>query len=148
MPDNASAQRIVVGVDGSASSIEGLQWARRIATATGSAIEAVTAWELPNAFGVGYLPGDYEPDKDAEVTLTETIDQVFGADRPTDLRLVVKEGNAAKVLLDQSVGAQMLIVGSRGHGGFVGLLLGSVSATCAEHATCPVLVVHGERSAG
>lgn len=52
-------------------------------------------------------------------------------------------GGAAKVLLNQSAGAQMLVVGSRGHGGFIGLLLGSVSAACAEHARCPVLIVHG-----
>ena len=54
------------------------------------------------------------------------------------------EGNAAKVLLEASEGARMLVVGSRGHGGFSGLLLGSVSAACAEHARCPVVVVHGD----
>jgi nucleotide-binding universal stress UspA family protein len=61
------------------------------------------------------------------------------------LRLVLRQGLPAKVLLDESRGATMLIVGSRGHGGFAGLLLGSVSANCAEHATSPVMVIHGDR---
>jgi nucleotide-binding universal stress UspA family protein len=93
---------------------------------------------------MGYLPGDYEPANDAEKVVTETVDAVVGATRPDRMRLIVKQGSSAKVLLDESESALMLIVGSRGHGGFVGLLLGSVSAACAEHARCPVLVVHGE----
>jgi nucleotide-binding universal stress UspA family protein len=68
---------------------------------------------------------------------------VFGGRRPPGLRTDVREGNAARVLLEASEGARMLVVGSRGHGGFAGLLLGSVSAACAEHASCPVLVLHG-----
>ena len=59
--------------------------------------------------------------------------------------MLVQEGLPAKVPLDESKGATMLIVGSRGHGGFSGMLLGSVSANCAEHATCPMLVIHGDR---
>jgi nucleotide-binding universal stress UspA family protein len=62
------------------------------------------------------------------------------------MRLIAQEGNPAKVLIDRSTGAQMLVVGSRGHGGFAGLLLGSVSSKCAEHAHCPVLIVHGSRT--
>ncbi|MEO6530311.1 MAG: universal stress protein, partial [Specibacter sp.] len=60
---------------------------------------------------------------------------------------VCVRGTPAKVLMEHSKSAQMLIVGSRGHGGFAGMLLGSVSSACAEHAGCPVLVVHGERDA-
>ncbi|MDD0857766.1 universal stress protein [Arthrobacter alpinus] len=58
---------------------------------------------------------------------------------------VCVRGTPARVLMEHSKSAQMLIVGSRGHGGFAGMLLGSVSSACAEHAGCPVLVVHGER---
>jgi nucleotide-binding universal stress UspA family protein len=61
------------------------------------------------------------------------------------MALRVYEGGAAKVLLDACDGAVMLVVGSRGHGGFAGLLLGSVSANVAEHASCPVFIVHGHR---
>jgi nucleotide-binding universal stress UspA family protein len=61
------------------------------------------------------------------------------------MNLVVREGNPAHVLLESSAGAMMLVVGSRGRGGFAGLILGSVSAAVAEHASCPVLVVHGDK---
>ena len=63
--------------------------------------------------------------------------------RPARLQATVADGSPAKTLLQISEGARMLVVGSRGHGGFTGLLLGSVSAACTEHAHCPVLVVHG-----
>jgi nucleotide-binding universal stress UspA family protein len=141
---NATKPRIVVGIDGSTCSAEALQWALRIANTTDATIDAVIAWHLPNMYGVGYLPGDYDPASDAEKILTEAVDAAVGLTRPADMRLIVKQGIPAKVLLDESEGAQMLVVGSRGHGGFAGLLLGSVSAACAEHARCPVLVVHGE----
>ena len=85
----------------------------------------------------------WRPDVDADKIINAAVDSVFGTERPSGIRLIIERGNPAKVLLDHGRGAQMLIVGSRGHGGFVGLLLGSVSANCAEHATCPVLVVHG-----
>ncbi len=142
---NPTKPRIVVGIDGSSCSSEALEWALRIAATTGATIDAVMAWSLPAMYGVGYLPGEYDPAGDAEKIVSETVDATVGATRPEGLRVIVQQGTAAKVLLDQSEGAQMLVVGSRGHGGFAGLLLGSVSAACAEHATCPVLVVHGDR---
>jgi nucleotide-binding universal stress UspA family protein len=136
--------RIVVGVDGSSSSRLALRWAAALATASGSRLDAVIAWHFEASYGRAYLPVDLNPALDAEKTLSETVDEVFGAHRPTDMRLAVAQGGAAKVLLRESEGARMLVVGSRGRGGFTGLLLGSVSASVAEHATCPVLVVHGE----
>lgn len=90
------------------------------------------------------MPTGWDPAQEAEKALTATIDEVFGEQRPAGLTLTVREGNPAQVLLEASAGARMLIVGSRGHGGFTGLLLGSVSAACAEHASCPVLVLHGD----
>ena len=139
--------RIVVGVDGSGQSQLALSWAVRIAEITGATIDAVTAWHFPMNSGWGYTPDGWDPEADATKCLTDSIDDAFGTERPAGLRLLVREGLPAKVLLDESRGATMLIVGSRGHGGFSGLLLGSVSASCAEHATCPVLVVHGGQSA-
>jgi nucleotide-binding universal stress UspA family protein len=137
-----SEKRIVVGVDGSEPSKSALRWAVRAADVTGGGIDAVIAWQVPPNYGWSIADPHWHPDQDAEKVITATVDEVFGADRPPDLRIIVRKGNPAKVLLDASQGAELLIVGSRGHGGFVGLLLGSVSSSCAEHAHCPVLVVH------
>ena len=139
-------ERIVVGVDGSEPSKDALRWASFMADATGSAIEAVAAWHVAPVWeGAGWtaIAPDWDPSGDAEKMLTATVDTVFGANRPAGLTTAIEQGSAAKVLIDASVGARMLIVGSRGHSGFAGLLLGSVSAACAAHAPCPVLVVHG-----
>lgn len=87
-------------------------------------------------------PGDWQTDVNAKTVLDEALDAVFGEQRPPGLVTTVREGHASTVLLEVSEDADMLIVGSRGHGGFAGLLLGSVSAAVAEHARCPVLVVH------
>jgi nucleotide-binding universal stress UspA family protein len=76
--------------------------------------------------------------------IEETVADVFGPEHvPADLKITVQEGQTSARLLAASADAGMLVLGSRGHGGFAGLLLGSVSTACTEHATCPVLVVHG-----
>jgi nucleotide-binding universal stress UspA family protein len=138
--------RIVVGVDGSEPSKLALSWAVRIAATTGASIDAVMAWHFPVNYGWGFVPPDeWDPETDATKCLSDTVHETLSAERPSGLRLLVRQGLPAKVLLDESKGATMLIVGSRGHGGFAGLLLGSVSANCAEHAECPVLVIHGDR---
>lgn len=64
------------------------------------------------------------------------------AEAPIPVSTLVAEGNAARALLDASEGADLLVVGSRGHGGFTGVLVGSVSQQCVNHAKCPVVVVH------
>jgi nucleotide-binding universal stress UspA family protein len=144
--------RVVVGVDGSPSSKHALRWAQFLARATASTLEVVSVWQPYTDFGwigAGWatMPTDWNPAQDAERALAATVDEVFGEQRPAGLQLTVREGNAAQVLLQASEGARVLIVGSRGHGGFTGLLLGSVSAACTEHATCPVLVLHGDTPA-
>lgn len=137
--------RIVVGVDGSECSKLALRWAARLAAEEGADIEAVIAWQLPVGIGWGaVLPDSYQPAADMEKILVEAIDDVFGSNRPRHLRTRVCEGDASAVLVDASEGALLTVVGSRGHGGFAGVLLGSVSARVAEHARCPVLVVHGD----
>lgn len=133
--------RIVVGVDGSESSKQALRWAARLAATDGSRIEAVTAWDYPPSFNAP-VDVDWRPDIDAQTVLTETLDEVFGDDRPEGLEPVVVHGPARTELIEASRGASLLVVGSRGHGGFAGLLLGSVSSACSEHAHCPVLVFH------
>jgi nucleotide-binding universal stress UspA family protein len=142
---NPAAPRVVVGIDGSKQSKSALRWAASIAHLTGARLHAVAAWEIPTGFGWSAFPNDWNPQADMTTALGEAADEVFGSGRPTDLELSVKQGTPAEVLLDASIGATMLVVGSRGHGGFTGLLLGSVSAAVAEHASCPVLVVHGDQ---
>jgi nucleotide-binding universal stress UspA family protein len=136
--------RVIVGVDGSQQSQQALRWAAQFARMTGSHVVAVAAWELPSTIEWAAWPQGWDPGRDAQKALTSTVDDVFGPARPKDLQLIVREGGAARVLLEESKGALMLVVGSRGLGGFMGLLQGSVSANVAEHAACPVLVVHGE----
>jgi nucleotide-binding universal stress UspA family protein len=138
-------RRIVVGVDGSEPSKAALRWAELIARSTASTIDVVTAWEYPlSAGGWTALPTDWRPAEEAEKLASATVDEVFGPYRPPGLTVRVVEGNATRVLLDAGRGAHMLILGGRGHGGFVGMLLGSVSNHTAAHAHCPVLVVHGD----
>jgi nucleotide-binding universal stress UspA family protein len=141
---HSAANRIVVGVDGSTQSQQALRWAARIASATHARINAVAVWDYPLTYGWG-LPADWNPGDDMKKLLTETVELALGPGRGGDVTLTIRQGSAAHVLLEESAGALMLVVGSRGHGGFAGLLLGSVSAAVAEHATCPVLVVHGDQ---
>jgi nucleotide-binding universal stress UspA family protein len=133
--------RIVVGVDGSEDSVTALRRGIRIANALNASIEAVSTWRLPTGYAtVGEY--EYSPLDDANAILSGAAKSVFGEKNPGWFRAVTFEGNAADILIDQSRGAEMLIVGSRGHGGLAGVLLGSVSALCAEHAHCPVLIIH------
>jgi len=140
-----TANRIVVGVDGSTQSRQALRWAAQFATSTDSTVRAVSAWEFPATYGWASWPNDWDPPRDAERLIDETVAQTFDGPPPVALEKVVREGSAAKILIDESRFATMVVVGSRGHGGMAGVLLGSVSAKVAEYASCPVLVVHGEK---
>jgi len=135
-------QRIVVGVDGSPSSIRALRWAAEQARRTGDRLVVVTTWEFPTTYGwVPPYPPDFDPGGDARRLLESTVAEVLGEDPGVDVELVVEEGHAAPVLVQQAKGADLLVVGSRGHGGFTGMLLGSVSEHCVHHASCPVIVI-------
>ncbi len=137
-------RRIVAGVDGSDSSLEALRWAIRQAELTGSSVDAVIAWEPPAASGLGWGVAMVD-DTDYEELAAKTVAEAIGlaADPASRVRVrpMVGEGNAAQVLLDASAGADLLVVGSRGHGGFASALLGSVSQHCTHHAHCPVVVI-------
>jgi nucleotide-binding universal stress UspA family protein len=142
---SASAGRVVVGVDGSAASKEALRWAVKLAALNGTGVDAVITCDPPVYFsGVGlpYLPVAWNPREDNMRYLEQTVDDVFRDHRPTNLRLYAEEGSAGRRLLAHATNAQLLVVGSRGHGGFHNLLLGSVSSKCANRSSCPVLVVH------
>lgn len=138
------AQGIVVGVDGSPLSIEALRWAARLQPTVGGPIRAIAAWHVPtsSAAFVQYPGIDWNPEQDAAGILDEALTEAFGDSRPEGLTASTVEGRPAQVLVEASEGASMLVVGSRGLGGFMGLLLGSVSRACAEHAKCPVMVLH------
>jgi nucleotide-binding universal stress UspA family protein len=139
---------VLVGVDGSASSLVALRWSAFFARSLHTTQTALIAWEPMGRYSsatVGWsaFPGDWDPAADARAALDDAVVAVFGPTPPCGLNTLVREGNATRVLLEASAQATALVLGSRGHGGFAGLLIGSVSAACAEHATVPVLVVHG-----
>jgi nucleotide-binding universal stress UspA family protein len=141
--------RIVVGVDGSPASISALRWAIGQARLTGAAVDATITWHYPaSAGGYGWAPigvGTAFDFKDnAEKVLADAIGTACDPGSGIPVRARVVEGNAAQVLIDASDGADLLVVGSRGYGGFAEALLGSVSQHCVHHAHCPVVVIRGQ----
>jgi nucleotide-binding universal stress UspA family protein len=139
-------KRIVVGVDGSPASRTALEWAGDEAVKHGSDLVVFTAWlpiAPPLAGTSSTLPthGVIHPGESAKEQLMETIRDVLGEDPPVLVQPQVKEGNAAKLLIDLSEDADLIVVGARGHDGFTGMLLGSVSQHVAAHAKCTVVVV-------
>jgi nucleotide-binding universal stress UspA family protein len=147
--ENGKDRRIVAGVDGSDSSLSALRWAIGQAGLTGATVQAVAAWHYPVVTGgYGWAPVGAEQSFDfkeiAEKTLADAISNVPGPGSKVRVDAQVIEGNPAQVLIDASAGADLLVVGSRGHGGFAGALLGSVSQHCVHHASCPVVVIRGQ----
>ncbi len=132
---------IVVGVDGSASSIAALNWAAHQAELTGTRLDAVTAWEWPSKYQWMRTPPDYDPAGDTQKSVDAIIDRVRSAHPSVPIHSTVVEGHPARVLVERSQGAELLVVGSRGHGEFPGMLLGSVSQHCATSAHCAVVVL-------
>jgi nucleotide-binding universal stress UspA family protein len=133
--------RIVVGVDGSAASKAALDWAIRQGARTGSVVEVVTAYY--------WFPMPIE-DVDFKGLATQMVqDAIFEAPDPgSPVKVVSKvvHGSPAKVLLQEAAAADLLVVGSRGHGGITEALLGSVTHHCVHNATCPVVVVRDLRA--
>ena len=102
----ATTHRLVVGIDGSASSVATLNWAASQATSTGFTLEAVVSWEWPSTYGNGfYLPGDYDPATNAYNMLDDAIEKVRGTYPDVIIRPVVVEGQPAPALVDASRGA-------------------------------------------
>jgi nucleotide-binding universal stress UspA family protein len=136
---------IVVGVDGSPGSRKALAWAAAEAADHGSDLVVVNVWEhtlMPPAGSVSvserYVPHSSQRTADE---LTQVIKEELGEEPPVFVQPVVKQGRPAKVLIEESANADLLVVGPRGHGGFVGLVLGSVSQHVAAYAKCSVVVV-------
>jgi nucleotide-binding universal stress UspA family protein len=135
--------RIVVGVDGSGASRDALRWAARQAQLTGASLEAVISWEMAaTTYYPVPVPSGYDPASNAKTALNETLHSVLGEPDGLEIIPAVIQGPAGRTLLRAADGADLLVVGSRGHGPLVGMLLGSVSEQCMTQATCPVVVVH------
>jgi nucleotide-binding universal stress UspA family protein len=142
----AETSRIVVGVDGSASSLEALSWAARQAVLTGSSLEIVMTWEWPSSYGWAVpVPPDFDPESDMQQTLDTTVAGVLAEHPGLQVKPRLLNGHPAPILVETSEGADLLVVGSRGHGEFVGMLIGSVSEHCATNAHCPVLIHRAAR---
>jgi nucleotide-binding universal stress UspA family protein len=139
--------RIVVGVDDSPQAAAALEWALDEARLRKASVEVVHTWLFPL---MGDLPGAavdtlvHDLEQGAAEVLNRVVDDVAGPDPGVPIERRVVEGGAAAILVDVAVGADLLVVGSRGRGGFKGLLLGSVAQQCLHHAPCPVVVVRGE----
>lgn len=136
---------IVVGVDGSDASIEALRFAMSEAQLRGVTVTAVSAWRVPaliyeSAWTATPVDVSVYP-KMAEKTLAASIEKAGAEVAGVSVRPFIREGQPADVLCDVAADADLLVVGSRGLGGFRGLLLGSVSQQCAHHAPCPVVIL-------
>lgn len=147
-PQESSQPRIVVGVDGSPSSVAALRWAVRQAELTGGTVDAVIAWHFPpGTGGYGWAPvgmiDDTNYDELAAKTLADAVSSI-GPHAGVSIRQLIVADNPAQALISAAAGADVLVVGCRGHGGFAGALLGSVSQHCVHHAPCPVVVIRGD----
>jgi nucleotide-binding universal stress UspA family protein len=145
--DMAELKRILVGVDGSDSSRSALQWAYDEARHHGASLVVLATWHppaLPMTPPYGALPpAGYEfiPQEEAFALLERFVRALDMRAPSIEVRMWVEEGNPAKVLIERSKHADLVVVGSRGHGGFAEMLLGSVSQHLVAHAHCPVVVV-------
>jgi nucleotide-binding universal stress UspA family protein len=141
-----STGSIVVGFDGSDESEKALAWATGEAKLRNAKLKLVSAWEITGlVYAYGYVPSispslEEEARERAQLLLDERAEQVR-ATTGVDVETETRQGQAADALVEAANGADLLVVGSRGHGGFTGLLLGSVSTQCAHHARCPVVIV-------
>jgi nucleotide-binding universal stress UspA family protein len=137
--------RIVVGVDGSQSSLAALRWAMRQAELTGAPLEIVSAWEWPVSYlGWGTpVPPDYDPADEARRQLDKAVSAVLTPRDAIEVRRSVIEGHPAPVLEALSKTADLVVIGSHGHGEFAGMLLGSVSEHCITRCRCSVVVIRG-----
>jgi len=141
----------VVGVDGSEGSLHALRWAVEEARVRGARLRAVFAWEPPVQVIGGYgwmvptasMLAEYE--RLARERLDEALASLAAGLEGVEVERTVVHGAPAQVLLDAAQGAAALVLGTRGHGGFVGLLLGSVGQQCSHHASCPVVIVPPDR---
>jgi nucleotide-binding universal stress UspA family protein len=138
---------VVVGVDGSDASKDALRWAVRYARMAGTTVQVITAWYFPASYGWAPTPliAEVDLEADARIAQKQVLEDVIATDGPVTVQTQIVQGPPALMLLRAAADADLLVVGSRGHGAFAGMLLGSVSEHCVHHAPCPVVVVHHAR---
>ncbi|MBU6201336.1 MAG: universal stress protein [Acidobacteria bacterium] len=140
----AKMSRIVVGTDGSSAAMAAVAWAAGEAAVHGASLEVVHSWSIPAiADPVSMMPIQLPLDvmeREAH-TVCDAAVAAAGAAGAVSVTGTVHRGSAAEHLVAASKSADLVVVGSRGRGGFVGLLLGSVAQQVASHAACPVVVV-------
>ncbi len=135
--------KIVAGIDGSVPSMHALEWAARQAELTGAALEVVMTWEWPTSYGwVAPWPEGWDPSAEVSKLLETATNDLHSAHPDLVVTARVLEGHPAEQLVEVSREADLLVLGSRGHGEFVGMLIGSVSEHCAAKAHCPVVIHH------
>ena len=133
---------IVVGVDGSESAQAALRFALEEARVRNAPVRAVAVWHLPvAAYGGGYGPVDADLEPAMQRVLEDALAKAAEHAAGVDVEGLVREGAPAQILLEEARDAALLVLGSRGLGGFRGLLLGSVGQQCTHHAPCPVVIV-------
>jgi nucleotide-binding universal stress UspA family protein len=139
MTESDAKPVVVVGVDGSQSSKDALRWAANYAGLSGAEVRAVISYKtellVAGSPNVGIAA-------QARETVDQAVSEVLGAKPSVPVIVDVIGGHPAQALVEASRSADLLVVGSRGHGAFAGMFLGSVSTHCVHHAKCPVLVIH------
>jgi nucleotide-binding universal stress UspA family protein len=144
---------ILVGVDGSQSSAHALRWALDHAASSGMRVRVIACWQSLDTYALAEsnVPESVFADQ-ARARLRRSLDLALTHKRATDAdaslltETAVVRGDPAPTLIEASNHADLLVIGSRGHGGFVGMLLGSVAQHCVAHSKCPVVVVHDQHS--
>ncbi len=137
----AKSRGVVVGIDGSAASLDALEWAAHQAELTGAKLEIVMTWDWPMTYGWAVpIPEGFDPEHDVQTALEKIEADVLAKHPDIEIVARVLQGHPAPLLVEESKGADLLVVGSRGHGEFVGMVIGSVSEYCVTNAHCPVLV--------
>ena len=143
MSENES-RPVVVGVDGSPASLAALRWAVEDARRRGCGVDAVTAWHADYGVMIGPLPAEVFADVSPQAmkaAAQRVLDRSVEGFEGVEIRQILVEGDARDVLFKAAEDAALLVVGNRGHSRLVEAIIGSVSAYCVHHASCPVVVV-------
>ena len=143
MASDHSLYRVVVGVDGSPQSRRALRWAAQEAKLRNAHLSVIHAYSLPHLGAEQALSTEViaRVQREAKDLVENEVDELGEMAAGLDVSCAAAEGGPAQVLLEVAREADLLVVGSRGRGGFTALLLGSVSQQCAHHTACPVVIV-------